>query len=152
MCLLAGYLAGLELIENSGKIITGYKAVSVCNEYKTLHSICYPEKKWKPGFIGSNWFLNKFWSTLSEKEKRRFKFPVGGPNAVFEGIHVSLTEDNAKRWTSPYFPDRTILKVKCQMEDLIGTDGSDAVFKKVFLSKAEYNKALRAKQYVEIYP
>ena len=117
-----------------------YKVYSL--ENGILKPWLYGSKNIKPGWINSN--------------RQTTRVPIAtdytdfnGKLIVERGIHVSLTILNAKH--KIVVTGDTMVKVRCHKDDLVATgigdhDGREAVFNKVYLEEAEYNKAVGAKK------
>ena len=88
-------------------------------------SIC--SKKWK---VGTN---------ISNIKKNQYKQLFDGDN-ITNGLHVYINYNDAK---NRLYSNRCILILKVDIKDLIGVNGYTAVFRKVFLSQENYNKAIR---------
>lgn len=102
------------------KVLYGYQA-------PYLHSILFG-KKYKPGINKSN---------------SRAKSVCTFYKDIENGIHVYL--DLQKAATCITWSGRRVVKVRCDIKDLIGVNllEKEAVFSKVFLSVEDYNNAIK---------
>ena len=80
------------------------------------------------------------------KSNSKRRFAARYDTVIRNGIHVCITEHGAANmidglsWRTGFYK---IVKVICYMDDLLGVeDVNEAVFKKVYLSKREYEKAM----------
>lgn len=95
-----------------------------------LVSPIYYTKRWLPGECRSN----RRSKSVSNSEIRY---------GVDKGIHVYLTKRAAENNKSSW---EVLVKVTCYLKDFIACSNSDyneAVFTKVYLSKEEYDKAVK---------
>ena len=111
-----------RLESTKGKWIWCYKQLRIRGQYwdkaKIIISSIFYHYVWQPG-----------WNETDSKAK----YSTNG-NAIHLGIHVYY------RGYSSY--DCRWVKVKCYLEDFIGADGYEAVFRKVYLPKAEYDRVM----------
>lgn len=105
------------------KIVTVYKYLRIIDG--ELSSPFYTKTKWKPGVIKSN---------------SRAKLQTTHNKAIHKGIHVLLNKKTAMYHKDD---DEVVVKLTAQVKDLICVGGSDAVFRNVTLSKAEYDKVMK---------
>jgi len=121
--------------QNKNKeFIICYKVYKKYNNklYSPFFSI---EEEILPGEIKSNR------SRLSFDKRDEDEYNHNGIWFIGRGIHVFTTLTEAKEWIGF---NEIIFKVKCYMKDFVAYNKNfkEAVFKKVYLSKKEYNKVI----------
>jgi len=127
MCLFVHYRKTLKLRKSGKQFITGYKIVDKRND-NCLYSMFFSHK-WAIGF--NNAYV-KIENHYNEKYNKL---------CIDNGIHVFLYKPNRHDFMEPY---EKIIPVRCYLNDLIavGRHG-DAVFRRVYLSKQSYDKAIK---------
>lgn len=125
------------------KTITAYKVVYITKKVYSSKDCKYvdiiPQVKppYKPFKANGETYLYKVGENNSNARRRLCK----KNRDIGPGLHVCLTESEAIYMR---YGDRRIIKVKCNISDLIGVDkyGTRAVFKKFYISKTEYAKVI----------
>jgi len=117
-----------------GRTVTTYKVFKLASEayLKSVYFQCFHRN----GMIQSD-------REVQAPLKDIWDYDSDFSHEINRGIHVFLTKEAVGIFSNEDC-DNVIVKVTCKMKDLVcvGED-NDAVFMKVFLTKKEYQKALK---------
>lgn len=112
-------------IVKNGKKITCYKVLRVIGN--TLESPYFGEE-YKPG-----WNVSDRCEIAQGAKEQEY-------HEVYKGIHVFTSKKVAKE---DVLNGRIVVPVTCYAKDFVGAGCCEAVFMKVFLSRKDYDKALK---------
>ncbi len=105
--------------------------------YKVLQKIFYSPRSSNLESCLYDHVWHEGWNKSDSKAKL-----INRSRDIYRGIHVYLDKKRAISGILGSNPERRLVKLTAYKSDLIGVGSKNAVFKKVYLSKAEYKKAL----------
>jgi hypothetical protein len=129
MCLVVNELKTARAKRTKKRSRLWYKVVTMRGRWE-LNSLNSPHfyHQWSPGFNAST---------------RHTADIYEGPGfGLLRGIHVCTTKRLAKQIASNDNL-RIILTVRCHKKDLVAVGNEDALYTRVFLSKREYQRAMK---------
>lgn len=134
MCLFLDMLETQKLLGKNKRTVTVFKILRL--EKGKLCSLIHNKYVWKPGLNIMAGIRRKNIQTYKVKNW----FATNSASTISKGIHsyrsLKITEYH-------YNPTQIIVKFIANLDDLIGANHEEMVFTKLYLTKQEYNKALK---------
>jgi hypothetical protein len=130
MCLVNSVKGVKELLGTKKKTFRFYKVVNRSEDSRSLRSLWHYDYIWKVG--------------INVSTTRAKKVCLRTTTFIDHGIHVFRTLKRAKlEKDDRYNSDAKILEVLCDKVDLLGASETEAVFRKVRVSRRSYKNALQ---------